>query len=164
MYKNIMVPLDGSELAECVLPHVESIVTGCAVSSVTFVRVVEPTYLPVGVGSDGGPIFTEKDAQRLRQQEDARNEGEARKYLDQLVQRIKLSGANNKTEVVEGKAADRLVDYAERNGVDLIVLASHGRSGVTRWVWGSVADKILHAVSVPLLMIRPPGCGPGAKA
>ncbi len=56
MYKNILVPMDGSELAECVLPHVESIAKGCGAESVTFVRVVEPVFLPMSGGE--GYTFT----------------------------------------------------------------------------------------------------------
>jgi nucleotide-binding universal stress UspA family protein len=64
-------------------------------------------------------------------------------------------------EVLEGKVPDTLAHWAEKNGVDLIVIASHGRSGVSRWVMGSVADRVLRSACVPVLMIRAPGCVPG---
>ena len=57
-----------------------------------------------------------------------------------------------------GRAADRLVDFSEKNDIDLIVMASHGRSGVSRWAYGSVADKVFRASCVPVLMVRAPGC------
>ena len=161
MYKNIMVPLDGSELAECVLPHVESIASGCGVQEVIFVRAVEPVTLPVGTLSDGGNIFTQADAERIRKVADAGHESDAKVYLDQVVSRVKLSGVKVQTQVITGKAAESLADYATRNDFDLIVIATHGRSGVSRWVWGSVADRILRSACVPIMMVRAPGCVPG---
>ena len=56
--------------------------------------------------------------------------------------------------------ADSLADYAVNTDVDLIVIASHGRSGVSRWVMGSVAEKMVRSSSVPVLMVRAPGCEP----
>jgi len=62
--------------------------------------------------------------------------------------------------VLSGRAAETLAEYATRNEVDLIVIATHGRSGVSRWVMGSVADRLLRSVNAPVLMVRAPGCGP----
>ena len=56
-----------------------------------------------------------------------------------------------------GSVADKLIDYAEANEVDMILMATHGRSGVSRWVRGSIADRILRASRVPVLMVRAPG-------
>jgi nucleotide-binding universal stress UspA family protein len=64
-------------------------------------------------------------------------------------------------EVLEGKVADTLAQWAEKNGVGLIIIASHGRSGVTRWIMGSVADRVMRSACVPVLMVRAPGCFPG---
>ncbi|MFQ6122534.1 MAG: universal stress protein [Dehalococcoidales bacterium] len=154
MYKKIMVPLDGSELAECVLPHVEAIAKGCKAGDVIFLRVVEPFY-PRG-GS--GYIYNEEDVKRI----ESKNKAAAEKYLDQLVSRGNYGSVNVQSEIITGKAvADSIADYATKNEVDLIVIATHGRSGVSRWVWGSVADRILRSACVPVLMVRAPGCIPG---
>ena len=153
MYQHIMVPLDGSELAECVLPHVEAIAGGCSVSRVTLVRVVAPLRLYGGVESR----FSPEERQRL----EADTIDIARNYLDQLVERLKDNGIVAESEVLRGDAVDKLVDYAASSEVDLIIIATHGRSGVSRWVWGSVADRILRSARVPVLMVRAPGCVPG---
>ena len=153
MYKKIMVPLDGSELAECVLPHVEVIAKAAGVRNVLFVRAVEPLYLP----SSGEIGFSEKDIKRI----ESGSIAVAKNYLDQLVSRLDYGKVNIKTEVLAGKAAESLAEYATKNKVDLIIIATHGRSGVSRWVWGSVADRILHSSCVPVLMVRAPGCIPG---
>lgn len=161
MYQKIMVPLDGSEMAECVLPHVEAIAKGCGVGEVVFIRVVEPVTLPAGATTDGGSIFTEIDAERVRKQMDAGNQAAAKGYLDQVMRKVRLGKVKARPEMLSGKAAESLADYATNNEVDLIVIATHGRSGISRWVWGSVADRILHSACVPVLMVRVPGCVPG---
>jgi len=155
MYRKIMVPLDGSELAECVLPHVETFAKARGVESIVFVRVVEPFSLtPVR----GDPEFTEEQIKEI----DARSVAAARNYLDQLVSRLDYGSVNIQAEVLTGKAAETLAEYAQKQGVDLIIIATHGRSGISRWVWGSVADRLLRSSRVPVLMVRVPGHVPHA--
>ena len=157
MYNKIMVPLDGSDLAECVMPHVEAITTGCKITSVVFVRVVNPIHLPASVPARGDFGFSENERRELEEQ----HKQTAETYLKQSVENTRLEGAVLGYEVLEGKVADTLAHWAEKNGVDLIVIASHGRSGVSRWVMGSVADRVLRSACVPVLMIRAPGCVAG---
>ena len=161
MYQKIMVPVDGSELAECVLPHVESIAKGCDAPNIVFVRIVEPVYMPVGGLSDGGDVFTGEDAERARMNLDSANQSAAKAYLEKLVSRLGQGGVRVQTEFIVGKPAESLAEYAEKKGVDLIVISTHGRSGISRWVWGSVANKILRSACIPVLMVRAPGCIPG---
>lgn len=148
MYEKIMVPLDGSELAECVLPHVEGFIKGCHVSNVVFVRVVEPITAPVGNVYIGREESRERESTRKSAVKD---------YLNQIVDRLKHEGTELHSEVLVGRVADSLADYTEKNDIDLILIATHGRSGVTRWVRGSIADKILRYSNVPVLMVRAPG-------
>ena len=157
MYNKIMVPLDGSDLAECVLPHVETITTGCKITNVVFARVVDPIRLPVSVPARGEFGFREKDRQELEEYRKKRAEA----YLKKAIESTTLEGAVLSYQVLEGKTADTLAHWAEKNEVDLIVIASHGRSGVSRWVMGSVADRVLRSACVPVLMVRAPGCVPG---
>jgi nucleotide-binding universal stress UspA family protein len=157
MYNKIMVPLDGSDLAECVMPHVEAITTGCKITNVVFVRVVNPIHLPVSVPAKGDFGFSENERHELEEQ----HKQTADTYLKQIVENTRLEGAVLGYEVLVGKVADTLAHWAEKNGVDLIVIASHGRSGISRWVMGSVADRVLRSACVPVLMIRAPGCVSG---
>jgi nucleotide-binding universal stress UspA family protein len=154
MYNKIMVPLDGSDLAECVMPHVEAITTGCKITNVVFVRVVNPIRLPASVPARGEFGFSENERRELEEQ----HKQTADTYLKQIVENTRLEGAVLGYEVLVGKVADTLAQWAEKNGVDLIVIASHGRSGVSRWVMGSVADRVMRSACVPVLMIRAPGC------
>jgi nucleotide-binding universal stress UspA family protein len=161
MYERIMVPLDGSQLAECVLPHVESIVRGCGAGRVFFIRVVEPAQIPVGVETNGAALFDAEEAARIRNGVDSENMAAAEGYLSRIAGRNRYPGADVEIRVLMGKTAETLAKYAEKNGIDLIVIATHGLSGISRWVWGSVADRILRAACVPVLMVRAPGCIPG---
>ena len=150
MYKKIMVPLDGSELAECVLPHVEALATGFSLKEVILVRVVEPEEIPAYrvEGNLLSQVTLERESTRKSSAED---------YLARVGTRLKREAAALHSEVLVGRVSESLVDYAEQKEVDLIVIATHGRSGVTRWVRGSVADKILRSANVPVLMVRAPG-------
>ena len=153
MYKKIMVPLDGSELAECVLPHVESIAKGCRAKDVIFIRVVELFVMPAVADVS----FSEEEVKL----HDSKTRVAAEKYLTQLLSRLQNTGMNLQSEVIVGRAAESLSDYAEKNDIDLIIIATHGRSGISRWMWGSVADRVLRSSCVPVLMVRAPGCIPG---
>lgn len=152
MYKKILVPLDGSKLAECVLPHVEALAQASQVQEVVFVRVFEP-FLP----PPSDYVVSEEEIDRIN----SGNQAAAEDYLQELVNRVHLDGTQKRWEVVSGRVAETLADYANKNNVDLIIIATHGRSGVSRWVWGSVADRILRSSCVPILMVRAPGCVPG---
>ncbi len=149
MYQKILVPLDGSELAECVLPHVEAIAKGCEVKEVIFIRAVEPFLR-------GAYSFSEKELKHF----ELENREFAKEYLNQLMGRIKYDGASIQTVAITGKAVESITDYATRNAVDLIIIATHGRSGVSRWARGSVADRLLRSSCIPVLMVRAPGCVP----
>lgn len=156
MYKKIMVPLDGSELAECVLPQVETFITGCQVGAIVLVRVIEPAALTYkGAYVTSADDLKKIDVNTRKIEEERKNN--AAEYLQGVVSRLKLDGVKCQTEVISGKVAESLVDYVEANGVDLIIIATHGRSGVSRWVRGSIADRILRASRVPVLMVRAPG-------
>jgi len=152
MYQKILVPLDGSELAECVLPHVELLARGCQAKSLVFIRVVEP------LRQVAGDYVLDLDQVKKFESE---SKLAAEAYLKKISAKADLAGALVKTEVLSGPPAEILADYAAKNQVDMIVIATHGRSGVSRWVWGSVADRILRSACVPVLMVRAPGCIPG---
>ena len=152
MYKRILVPLDGSELAECVLPHVESIVKGCGAESVVFLRVLE-TDMPSAIYA-----YT---VESLRTEIEESVEKAAREYIDEVVGRVNLGEVEVQKQFIAGKAAESIAEYATKNDIDLILIATHGRSGVNRWAWGSVADRVLRSACVPILMVRAPGCVSG---
>jgi nucleotide-binding universal stress UspA family protein len=169
MYRKILVPLDGSELAECAVPHVE-VLAKYDTEQVILVRVTElvqgytvlegvgePIPLPTG----GWVPPSQPLGQRLVPEAFGKKEKQAQGYLDSIAKKLAAKGINASTEVLLGKPAEAIVDYAKQQGCDLIVMATHGRSGPSRWAYGSVADKVLRSSCVPVLLIRAPGCVPG---
>ena len=153
MYRKILVPLDGSKLAECVLPHVEALAKGGQAQEVVFARVHEPFRMFSGADY----VMSEREIARVESEQIAA----AEKYLKEVVNKVRLDGLKPRGELLKGQVAESLAEYAAKNGVDLIIIATHGRSGVSRWVWGSVADRILRSSCTPVLMVRAPGCVPG---
>ena len=161
MYKKIMVPLDGSELAECVLPHVDGFVTECQVETIIFVWVVEPHYSTFTAPANPQiSVNMQENAKILGEQE----KSSAARYLKQVISRVKQGGIKYKKEVLVGKVADSLVDYVDTNKIDLVLIATHGRSGISRWVRGSIADRVLRSSRAPVLMVRASGKMSGEKA
>jgi len=157
MYQHIMVPLDGSELAECVLSHVEMIANDCRFPPrITLIRVVAP--LKSYSGADYGGLTASLGIEQIERLEDE-NIKAAKDYLAKKVSLLKAKGIDVQGEVLIGLVPNALEQFAERNNVDLIIIATHGRSGISRWVWGSVADKILRTAKIPVLMVRPQGWG-----
>jgi nucleotide-binding universal stress UspA family protein len=169
MYKKILVPLDGSKLAECALPHVEELVKGCDTEEVILVSVTERVqgYRPIEgssepiVGSGGGWTGSiQPPVQRLVPEAFGKKEKQAQRYLDRIAKKMTAKGINVSTEVLLWKPAEAIVGYSKQLGCDLIVMATHGRSGPSRWAFGSVADKVLRSSCIPVLMVRAPGCVP----
>ena len=150
MYKKILVPLDGSTLAECALEHVKAIALGCNVPEVVIIRVVEPSYALSDALSDGAIIYPDLINQIQK---------EAEEYINAITLQFKLnSGLAVQSFLAYGNAANEILDYAKNTGVDLIIMTTHGRSGVSRWLFGNVADRVSHHSTVPVLIIAPSGC------
>jgi nucleotide-binding universal stress UspA family protein len=79
----------------------------------------------------------------------------AEEYLAKIQADLIKEGLTVRSEVLLGKAGEAISEFVERNDVDLVAIATHGRSGITRWAFGSVADKLVRSSSVPVLVVRP---------
>ncbi len=148
-----MVTLDGSKLAECVLPHVEELAVGGMGEEVILVSVTERIQGYRAVSDYSQPL-----GERLVPEAVGKKERQAQRYLSKVAKGLEARGIKVQTEVLLGNPAEEIAFYAENKGCDLIVMASHGRSGPSRWAHGSVADKVFRASCVPVLMVRAPGC------
>jgi nucleotide-binding universal stress UspA family protein len=137
MFKKILVPLDGSKVAEKILPRVERLVRGSQ-GEVHLLRVV--------VSYQVDPREEKKERARLMQ--------EAWDYLEKIVSRLRKKRVRAFAVVVYGKDAVQICDFARKNRFDLVAMATHGRSGISRWALGSVADKVLRCSAVPVMLIR----------
>jgi nucleotide-binding universal stress UspA family protein len=153
MYKTILVPVDGSELAESVFPHVEALVRQSRSQpvDVILIRVCEPARMVMaGYGADAigqAAIIADQAAAAMKE--------DAEKYLAAVEKRLREAGLKVRTELLEGDPADEILEYAANNPVDLIAMATHGRSGISRWAYGSVASKVLRGIATPLLLVTP---------
>ncbi len=156
MYKNILVPLDGSTLAECVLPHVEELAECGIAKEIVLLRICDSPSIVADYPEGKGKTW-EKHVEQLT----SNAEQQCSLYINDVEQSLKDKGFKVKAESRLGKPADEIVNYANKNKIDLIVMASHGRTGVARWALGSVAERVFRATCVPVLMIRAPGCEPG---
>ena len=156
MYKKILVPLDGSKLAECALPYVEELAKGCDTEEVILVSVTERVRGYRALDDPSQPL-----GQQFVPEAFGKKERQAQRYLGRIAKAMEAKGIKVSTEVLLGDPADEIVIYATHPGCDLIVMSSHGRSGVSRWTHGSVTDRVFRASCVPVLMVRAPGCTPG---
>lgn len=137
MYKKILVPLDGSENAESILPHVKDMAVAHQ-AEVILLKVLPATGVL--------PPVAEKEV------------SEARHYLSAVEKRLEAQGVNARFSLRHGEdTAAEIADYAEVNNVDLIAMSTHGLSGVSRWIFGSVAEKVLRGTNKPILLVRVPG-------
>ena len=145
MFKHLLVPLDGSELSEVALPPALELAT-CLKSKVTLLRVVHPPYFLAASGSDFTELYTifREDMQQ-----------EAANYIKDKQTALQAEGYRVGSRIVEGDSvADSILNTADELAVDTIVMSTHGRGGLSRFVFGSVADKVLKHAKVPLLLIR----------
>lgn len=153
MINKIMVPLDGSELAECSLSYVEELATRMGINEVVLVSVTEriPGYRTIDDPSQPSEV-------RLVPEGVGKMESQAKRYLNRIGKRLEDKGIKVSKEVLLGNPAEELAIFANNGNSDLIVMSSHGRSGPSRWAYGSVADKVSRSVRIPVMVIRAPGC------
>jgi nucleotide-binding universal stress UspA family protein len=170
LLQQILVPLDGSELALATIPYVQELAQRCDPVAVTLFQVVRPpsghtasVFMPIDAdfparrapGSEGDVEAADHPIYRDQVIASARAEAEA--TMAPAARTLREAGISTQIEVSFGRPAEEIVYFAEEKGIDLIVMCTHGRSGMRRWLLGSVADKVLQGTYVPVLMVRPPG-------
>jgi len=140
MLAHILVPLDGSSLAECVLPHVVLFakVFGC---KVTLIQALEPNH---GFEKDRG----------IDPLDWLIHKNKAEVYLSGVVSQLQKAEIEAKSQIVEGQAAEAIIDFTQKNEVDLIALSSHGLSGISGWNVSSVVQKVMLCSYRSILLIR----------
>ncbi len=141
--QTIEVPLDGSQFSEVSLPYAE-LLARVFKAEVRLVRVIEATY--VAQGTVLAPATASEVIPEV---------GEAAEYLANIAQRLRDNGIRVQTQVLEGFPTNQLLAYEKESGADLVVMATHSRTGLGRLVYGSVAERVLNNGTAPVLMIRP---------
>ena len=143
MYHKILVPLDGSKRAEKILPHVEELAIRYK-TKVIFFQVIE--YKTIATPEGAFINYSDQEFDQIKKQ--------AETYLEGIQEAFRLKDIESQTLVTYGPVVESIINMAAQEGVDLIALASHGRGGLSRVFYGSVAAGLLHRVDRPLLIIR----------
>lgn len=143
MYHRILIPLDGSPVAEQVLP-LSKMIAARFQSSVVLFRAVEPLHERLRVD---GEVFSVEDQVEFLC-------GSATEYLTMVLHGFTAAGIPAELKVQVGPAAPEILQFAESARVNLVAMATHGRTGLQHWVYGSVADKVLSSARVPVLLVR----------
>ena len=151
MYQRILLTLDGSEMAEQAIPHAVNFAKA-GNAQINVLCVVSPATASFSYRGEP-PIETENEpslAQQVIETELVR----AQDYVNEQVHALKEAGLTAEGVSVLGHPAEAILSYAYEQKADLIVMATHGRSGLGRWAFGSVADRVLRAADVPMLLVR----------
>lgn len=144
MYSRVLVPLDGSELAEGVLPYVAALVQGRG----------SRVYLLSVAQTARGALWPFVDVPH-GQEERRRVEQELDGYLQATAERLEQVAADVQVGVRFGRPADEILAFADDVDADIIAASTHGRSGISEWVFGSVTDRVLRGATCPVLLVRP---------
>jgi nucleotide-binding universal stress UspA family protein len=141
MYKRVLIPLDGSPLAEQALPHAIAQAERFQ-AELLLLKVLEPFAHARGMSLG--------DLERIRQQTTTW----AHEYLERLAVDVRQQGIPVQVVIVDGRPHVEIPQFAETNQVDLIVMSTRGQSGLSRWLMGSVADRVVRGANVPVLLVR----------
>ena len=152
MYQRILVPLDGSKVGEAALPVIEGLLTRLSPQvKVEITLFQSPSVLSHWIVAGDTPArvpYTEKELELIKR--------ETKKYLDKAGEGLKGKGAVVKTRVSFGNAAGEILKLADEIKADMIAMSTHGRTGISRWAFGSVTDKVLREANIPVLTVRAP--------
>jgi len=150
--EKILVPLDGSKVGEAALPGVYDLIAKLIPAvkvEVTLIQVLSSLSHYIAAGEETTRVpYTAQELEKMKEQ--------ALLYLQKTEEAIKESGATTRTVAVVGDAADEIMKEADQMNADIIAMSSHGRSGLSRWAFGSVTDKVLRGGKKPVLVIKAP--------
>jgi len=154
LYERILVPLDGSELAEGVLPYVEELAKRLG-SEVVLLQAVTSLAQLMSQAAASDPTAMSAVSVEVARQEHEALVAAARDYLTRIADRLVHQGIATQVEAVDGSAGGAILDYLRAQEVSLIAMSTHGRGGLGRLVFGSVADAVLRQTHLPVLLVRP---------
>jgi nucleotide-binding universal stress UspA family protein len=155
MYSKVLVPLDGSEASERALPHAQGLADafGARVYLLQVISLSHEYEAFRGVGEEN-PTAVEYSMD-LTRQITASRQTRAEEYLKAAAARLEENGTQVETSVRQGSTLENITHFVEENGIDLIVMSTHGRGGLQRFLVGSVTDRVIRSSHVPVLAIPP---------
>ena len=145
-YKKIMVTLDGSTLAAQALSHAQTLAELFKSELILFRAAPRASNLAEVLEDNRSVLHLDDRQEQLVD--------EANRYLTALIDDLELHQIKTRVVVEVGLPAETIIDYAAGNEIDLIVMSTHGRTGLSRWVYGSVADKVLRGAPCPVFLVR----------
>lgn len=146
LIKRVLIPLDGSELGAAAIPHAKGLGRALNAELVLF-QVLDPVDVKwINETQTFYSFPLDQENRKLA----------ALNYLDEIGQSLRKEGLSCSCGTAWGSSSEQIIDYAQANSIDLIAMSTHGRSGISRWVFGSIADKILHAGDTAVLVVRAP--------
>ena len=148
-WKKVLVPLDGSPFSESAIGYVAEVVKGSG-SEIVLVRVSEPPMVPVTWSRD-----VDSHRKEYQQRLTGEMQQQAIEYLEGVRATLGKKRMKVKPLAVVGVAPQSILDTAEKENADLLVMSTHGRSGVSRWVYGSVVNEVVQRCVRPMLLVRP---------
>lgn len=148
MLNKILLPLDGSKAGEIVIPSVAELASKLN-SEITLFQALAIGYQATTDTGYDYVVFSEQQIDSFKKY--------TFEYLNTVAARLKETGINVDVQIVLGNAAEEIIDFADKKGFDLVAMSTHGRSGFGRWIFGSVAARILSQGTTPLLLVREKG-------
>jgi nucleotide-binding universal stress UspA family protein len=146
MFGKILVCLDGSSLSEQIVPYATEVARRFG-SRVVLLQVLQIPSSLAAASAQGAENVIEEELRRLSY--------EAHQYLEGIAVQMKDKGVPAEVSVIEGTPGDAIVEYASQSGIELIVVATHGRKNIGRLVFGSVADHVMRHTFIPVLSVKP---------
>jgi nucleotide-binding universal stress UspA family protein len=155
MYSKVLVPLDGSEVSERALAHAQSL-AGAFGARVYLLQVISLSHEYEAIRGGGGDSPTAVEySLDLARQITASRQTRAETYLEATAAQLEQNGLQVETSVRQGSALENITDFVAENGIDLIVMSTHGRGELQRFLVGSVTDRVIRSSHVPVLAIPP---------
>jgi nucleotide-binding universal stress UspA family protein len=176
MYNKVVVPLDGSKLAETVLPHLEEIAGKCSIPQIYLVSVTEKiggrvttkgigVHLPAQDQAQGAVALVNAQSGLLYSMPMSevnevpisfgKMEKEAFNYLCKIASQLEKKGFNTIVNVLIGNPAEEILKFVEKEKADIVVMASRGKSGISRWDMGNIAEKVVRNTQAAVLLVKP---------
>jgi nucleotide-binding universal stress UspA family protein len=143
MYKKILVPLDGSPLSEAVLPHAEAL----AKSEGAEIIILSVPSIPAAEFLSRNPAMASAIIKDV--------EDETNQYIQTEIEKLQKDGIHVKGLTRMGPVPETILEVADETQADVIAMSTHGRSGIQRWLIGSVADRIVQSAHIPVMLIHP---------
>ena len=177
MYKKVVVPLDGSKLAELALPHLEVIGKGCSIPDILLISVTEKIEGVVPKGGTYDEFIPERPADKQLPAVETSQWGivfstyaagvqkvpmtlgkmarTAANYLCKIAKDLEKKGFKVVATVLVGKPAEQIVRYVEEQGADLVIMASTGKTGLSRWNMSNITNRVIKESCAPVLVVKP---------